>query len=679
MSLRGITVALAVLVGAHLGMAASQAQAAGKGQIAVIDGEIASAAADQGRFVVTLYRLRAKGQHGGQAVLARTVSDDSGAFHLTYRDRRDDNDRFLVTARRGVLLYAAVLPPGSEPESITVNELTTVATAFTLAQFISPRGVAGFALGIVNGVAMTGNFVDVGTGEVATVLATEPNGPATSTVDRFNALANVLAGCARQRAACFQLFFAASGETGRPPVQTLQAMVEIARNPWRNIDEVFALSQIAMPPYAPALDEAPSAWTLPIVFDGVNKGSGTEYSVINGPGNLAFDAQGSAWVGLNYQPSPGPGQENVPVCAGTIIIRFAPDGSFWPGSPYEGGGLDGVGFGTWIDTRGSVWASNFGFSGDGCPLVPGSDSVSAFTSEGIPISGDDGFTAGDMSWPQGIVSNLRGDIWIASCLNGNITVYPNGNPRRARVIPPATTGLEKPFAIAIDAKNRAWITSNKNSAVAVLDRRGRPLSFSPIDQAGAFDLPLDIAGDSKGNMWVSNSVVLEAPCPDGLGVPQVEGGSLTLIHPDGRIDPRGRFTGGGLSIPWGVAIDGRDTVWVASFGSQLEGVDNYIGRVSHFCGADASQCPPGFDTGDAISPATGYSTEALQRITGIAIDSTGNLWAVNNWTPAAPQTDPGGNSVVVFPGVAAPVKTPLIGPVVSAVESRDRRNGGSAR
>lgn len=668
MSLRGLMVAL-MLVGVLSGGSTPQAQIAGRGQFEVVDGAVATAAADQGRFLVTLYRLRVQGERGGQAVLARTVSNDAGAFRLVYRDRRGDRDGFLVTARRGVLLYAAVLPPGAEPESVRVNELTTVATAFTLAQFISPRGLGGYALGIANGAAMSGNFVDVETGEVARVLATKPNGPATTTIDRFNALANVLAGCARQRAACFQLFYAASGETGRPPVQTLQAMVEIARNPWRNIDEIFALSQIAMPPYSPALDAAPSAWTLPIVFDGVNKGSGT-VNVINGPGNFAFDALGSAWVGINYQPSPG--DPNVPVCAGTIILRFAPDGSFWPGSPYEGGGLDGVGFGTSIDTRGVVWASNFGFSGDGCPLVPGSDSVSAFTPEGIPLSGDDGFTAGDISWPQGIVSNLEGDIWIASCLNGNVTIYPDGRPGRARVIPPEVTGLEKPFAIAIDGQNRAWVTSNKNSAVAVLDRHGRPLPFSPLDQEGAFALPMGVAGDSKGHMWIANSVVLEAPCPDGLALPQVQAGSLTMVHPDGRIDPRGRFQGGGLSIPWGVAIDGRDTVWVASFGSQRAGAEDYIGRVSHFCGADARQCPTGFRTGDPISPETGYSSNALQRITGLAVDPTGNLWAVNNWTPEAPQTDPGGNSVVVFPGIAAPVKTPLIGPVVSAVERRGR-------
>lgn len=675
MTRRYVVLALALLGLVLIGPSPVLAQQAGWSQRVVIDGRIAAATNDRGDFLVTLYRLGGEGMWGSRAVLARTASVASGSFRLVFRDRSRGEHGLLVAARRGVLLYAAVLPPGAEPSRVVLNELSTVAAAFSLAQFISPRGVAGYEIGIRNGTMMAGNFVDPATGAIAAVLASEPNGPANSTVGRLNALANILAGCARQRTACNRLFLEASGERGRPPFQTLQAMVEIAKNPWRNIDEIFALSQIAMPPYSPALRNPPSGWTLPLVLDGVNKGSGT-INVLNGPGNFAFDAEGNANVGINYQPSPGPDQENVPVCAGTVFVRLAPDGSFAPGSPFSGGGLDGVGFGITLDPKGRVWLTNFGFAGDGCPFVPSSDSVSLFTKDGVPLSGANGITEGELSWPQGIASTREGDIWIASCLNGNITTYPRGDPRRARVVPPAVTGLEKPFAVAVDPKGRIWITGNKSSSVAILDRHGRPLPFSPL--AGeAFDLPLGIASDSKGRIWVASSVVLEAPCPDGNALPEIEPGSLTLIHQDGRIDPRGRFEGGGLSIPWGVAIDGRDNVWVANFGSNGAGAEDYVGRISQFCGAEPRNCPPGFRTGAPISPATGYASEALQRITAVAVDPTGNVWATNNWSAAAPQTDPGGTSVVVFPGIAAPVRTPLIGPVRSAVQEPWWRGRGT--
>jgi len=54
-----------------------------------------------------------------------------------------------------------------------------------------------------------------------------------------------------------------------------------------------------------------------------------------------------------------------------------------------------------------------------------------------------------------------------------------------------------------------------------------------------------------------------------------------------------------VTIPWGVAIDGNDTVWVANFGfpfnlAQPEGTAEWVvpNRVSHFCGVDTSKCPP---------------------------------------------------------------------------------------
>jgi hypothetical protein len=55
------------------------------------------------------------------------------------------------------------------------------------------------------------------------------------------------------------------------------------------------------------------------------------------------------------------------------------------------------------------------------------------------------------------------------------------------------------------------------------------------------------------------------------------------------------------------------------------------------------------------------------RLTGIAIDPAGNVWVPNNWKRVPDLANPGGDGMIVFVGVAAPVKTPLIGPVRSAL------------
>jgi hypothetical protein len=88
--------------------------------------------------------------------------------------------------------------------------------------------------------------------------------------------------------------------------------------------------------------------------------------------------------------------------------------------------------------------------------------------------------------------------------------------------------------------------------------------------------------------------------------------------------------------------------------------------------AGTETCPPGVETGSPISPPGGY-VGGLQIIFDVAIDRAGNVWVANNWNrpdegfkdvpQEALSTRFGGDGTVVFFGLAAPVKTPLIGPV----------------
>jgi sugar lactone lactonase YvrE len=155
---------------------------------------------------------------------------------------------------------------------------------------------------------------------------------------------------------------------------------------------------------------------------------------------------------------------------------------------------------------------------------------------------------------------------------------------------------------------------------------------------------MGIAADAAGNVWVANSGGITLPCParmaEGRGTP-----SVTMISPDGTVSTP--YTGGGVTLPWGIATDGDGNVWVADFSEQ---------RVAAFCGADAATCPRGLVTGEAISPdETGYAFDGLTRSTGIAVDPSGNVWVTNNWLTEAEQTNPGGHQIVAFVGAAAPV------------------------
>jgi hypothetical protein len=398
---------------------------------------------------------------------------------------------------------------------------------------------------------------------------------------------------------------------------------------------------------------------------------------LDGPGLIAFDKDGNAWVNNNYVNSPDP----TLVCGDDHVFKLTPIGSDFPGSPFGGpgknGGLYGSGFGISLDPHGDVWASSFGFQGTKCSIGSEerallSESVSQFKSEGEAVSpsrppapfGGWRSPQADIYQPQGSVSDQWGNIWIANCGNASVTKIPRGNPDEA--INFSNIGLDKPFGITIDAKGNAWVASNGNNSVIALASDGSPI-VGPVT-GGGINLPMGIATDSVGNVWIANSGAVRTPCAGELDSDRLssedanaelppEGASITLRRPNGKLQS---FTGGGIFIPWGIAVDGNDNIWVANFGGPRSGL---VG-LAQICGAKPWNCPPGHKTGDPISPDTGYTSDGLVRITGVSIDPSGNVWLANNWLIDALQNleNPGGHEVVVFIGLAAPVKTPLIGP-----------------
>ena len=144
-----------------------------------------------------------------------------------------------------------------------------------------------------------------------------------------------------------------------------------------------------------------------------------------------------------------------------------------------------------------------------------------------------------------------------------------------------------------------------------------------------------------------------------------DGGSVSVLLPDGTQASCSPIKGNGLTGPWAAAIDGDDNVWISNF------TDSRAGIVE-LCGARQETWPAGKKMGDPLSPPGGYVGGGLQMQVDIGIDPAGNVWVSNNWQDiksvldqvAEPLSTLGaGQGVVVFYGLAKPVKTPLIGPV----------------
>jgi hypothetical protein len=144
------------------------------------------------------------------------------------------------------------------------------------------------------------------------------------------------------------------------------------------------------------------------------------------------------------------------------------------------------------------------------------------------------------------------------------------------------------------------------------------------------------------------------------------GGSVTVLRPDGTQAPFSPIYGkGGVAAPWAVAVDGNDNIWISNFVSETGS------GLVHLCGVRTETCPPGLKTGDAISPPSGYVGGGQQQVVDVGVGPAGDVWLTNNWwkddsalghAPEAVSTQGAGEGVVVFYGMAKPVRTPLIGP-----------------
>jgi hypothetical protein len=532
---------------------------------------------------------------------------------------------------------------------------------------------------MINAVSMAGNLADPKTGQIGRVLGTIPNGNSTSTLPTFNSLANAVASCVAAPGNCEALFKAATPTGKPPPANVLEAIANIVKYPsypgYPNDarDPVFQLSQLN-PVYQPALKVRPTNWLLFLRFTGGPYITQASTNLMNGPGNVAIDADGFAWVNDNFVPQP----EGHFACAGRRLIKFYPSGENFPHSPYFGGGLSGAGYGITLDPQNRVWVGNFGFEDPPCILLPRPaphNSVSAFNPDGTPISPPSGFTNGSISWPQGTVSDREGNIWTANCGNDSVTKIPRGDHALAfniRLGSSQSSGDPqiRPFGIAIDLEGNAWIAGNRSNAAYVISPNGRSVITLPGTYQGKTVLthPIGNAADSRGNIWFANSDYLDAPCPSSTqSFGPAKNPSITMFQSASLTPyPGSPFTGGGLTLPWGIAVVGDDTVWAFNFGAVPLGQTTIIPTgISRFCGINTRKCPSGLRVGDPISPHTGYRSDALTRLTGGQFDPSGNIWLMNNFKlDANPIRNPGGNSIVIVVGAAGPIQTPLIGPPV---------------
>jgi hypothetical protein len=593
----------------------------------------------------------------------RGSSANDGSFSFANVQVPQNSVVYLVARNEAKKLAMLSVLGTNPPGNVVVNEMTTVASAFTSARFINGESISGNPLGLRIAAGNAPNLVDPATGKWGKVLLDANNSTENTTLTRLNTLSSMITAFATVADDAWRAEFlnAATATGGATPKDTLEAMSGIARTPWANPKKLYDLFDKAYPqpkdgsrrsaPLVPYLAYAPTDFAMILKFSG-----GGVYSA----GKLQVDAKGNIWSGQNWMAG---SQSGVVHGIGGGTVKLAPDGTALspPISGFTGMGVDGIGWGTGVSLD-AAWVG--GLNGK----------IGVMDFNGRPIGKESDFPmAGKVGNLMGVGVAADGDVWIADGTKDSLLHFPGGRVKDGKTV--TVKGLVSPFGIAIDAQNRVWVSNSASDTVVRFpaDDPSKAESFrAGISARG-------VALDSKGNLWVASNMSLTFPppkLPKGISImkqfqlvlayvePKLAGGKstgvLNMIRPDGTQPAAMGFDGGGkVNVPWGVSIDGNDDVW---FG-------NFWGRgVGLMAGAEPKGRAEGAKTGDLIHV---FQSGSIQMVTDAVVDPAGNVWVANNWNvmdaldnpdPARPtSTKGGGDGIVVIYGVAAPVKTPVMG------------------
>ena len=241
----------------------------------------------------------------------------------------------------------------------------------------------------------------------------------------FATLADVLAGCVTMVSpdACDKLFAAATPPGGGAPTDTMAAAQAVAKAPWYQPERLFNLLDAYYPipegktmravPFMPYLSFVPTAWVLPLKFDGGGYRAG---------GKAMFDSEGNLWVGDNFTI----GWQGQDTLWQGNASKFAPDGT--PLSPittgFAGGGMQGGTFGAAVDAHDNAWLSSYG-----------GKSIAVFDKTGKPLTPPEGITFdGKLGLMQGIIVTPGGDVWALGVSKSQLLFFPQGDYKNGRIV-----------------------------------------------------------------------------------------------------------------------------------------------------------------------------------------------------------------------------------------------------
>lgn len=651
------SLALALLAGCGMGTASAPADV----HDAAISGIVHGGQQAVGNSNIALFATTSSGYGGTLTPLATTTTSSSasgGTFSIgtpgnpTPYTCPSGQQAYIVatggdpgiggsTDNSAIFLMAALGPCTGLTTStqVVINEVTTVAAAYALSGF-APAGGAGMTeaaveadsampgfttsstntQGLTDGFANAANIVSSTTGTAYTT----PGGTGSGVVPQstINALADILQDCVNSNGStasgtpCNNLFTAATPPGGSAPVNVFQAALDIAQNPGNNVSALFNLisAQAAFPTSATT---APNDWTVGVTYLSSQIASGLALGIdkndnvyISGSTNanlIEFSPQGAllsptgGWLtasaGTNltsaahnprYIAFDNVGLGNIWLTDGAVadVIEYTPAGTAT--SPTQGtdqlrtytSDTNHNNYAIAIDQDNDVWTATYKSST--CSGTTGSsacDVVELAAGAGTPYTSFIAFSTFNDETPgsgtggsRGLAYDVNtGDVW--------------------------TTDIDE---------NTAQLFKTTASSSGVATASAAPTSFTLGTEASSVTTnqygSVAVAVDKSANAWF---VVQGGPTTTGTTATAAVPAGLYEVNTSGAVQSSNTVTGGGLSSPAYLAIDGNDNIFVANTGANT-----------------IVEATPGTTT--PVSPSSGfYLTNTSLTATATATESGG--------------------------------------------------------
>jgi streptogramin lyase len=543
---------------------------------------------------IQLYSVATTSKGSASPLISATVTTTSnGTFTITGDYSCSGNPLVYIVATGGnpgggansaLSLMAALGPCNNLTPStfISINELTTVASVYALAPYMS--GYKNVGAATTNTAGLTNAFLTVNSlVNTATGSAPGPGLPGTGIVPaaELNTLANILSSCVNSTGigpACTSLFSATTPSGGSSPSDTIGAALNIATHPGSNVATLFSLTT-ATPPFVPTLTTVPNDWTVAIKYVDPS---------LSSPYGLAIDASGNVWVTNE---------------TGASVTKLSGIGAVLSGATgFTGGGLLGP-KGIAIDRTGNAWIANAGGS-----------SVVDLSSSGSVLSGTSGFTAGGIDAPVAIALDSHSNVWIANFSSNSVTVLTSAGLPYAASPLTDSGAIASPNGIAIDKNGYGWVSNSGANNLIFIQNSGASFFYSQYTD-NAIQGSSGIAVDTNSNKWVAATGI----------------NAISLFSGFAGANALSPIRAAGLTMPAGVATDGSNNVWVTNGSisgtlSELSSTGTLLSPATGF-GSLNTPVSIGVDPSGSVWTAN-LGDNSVSEFVGIAAPATTPLAAV---------------------------------------------------